>query len=130
MSDERRRAQRTRPPEGQRIEVRWLPEKGPALSAHLWDLSELGLGGLFTRDAARELRSGSRGRLHFACLGPEGTPLCFDLPATLRQARPMAAGFFVGLEFRWKEAPGGAPPAALSALLQRWQLARGADRVA
>ncbi len=130
MNNDRRRVQRTRPPEGQRIEVRWLPEKGPALHAHLWDLSEFGLGGLFPRDAARELRAGALGRLLFACWGPEEAPLCFDLPAILRQARPMAAGFFVGLEFRWKEAPGEGPPPALTALLKRWQLARGTDQAA
>lgn len=130
MADERRRIHRTRPPEGQRIEVRWMPAKGPALSAHLWDLSELGLGALFTREAARELRPGLTGRLRFASLGADGEPVCFDLPATLRQARPMAAGFFVGLEFRCAELPGGAPPAALAALLGRWQRERSGDRAA
>lgn len=100
MGIERRRALRSRPPAGQRIAVLYQPAGGPALAAHLFDLSEVGLAGFFTREAAQGLALGSGGQLRAEIRLPDGLCLELDCPVVLRQTRPMAAGYLVGLELK------------------------------
>jgi hypothetical protein len=126
MGIDRRRALRSHPPAGQRITVRLFPAGGGERVAHLFDLSEVGLAALFTREAAQEFALGSTGQIKALIAGPEGVELRLECPVILRQIRPMASGFLVGLELELEAPQHQDQRQALGQVVEHWlRLAHG-----